>query len=314
MRKLFSIILLPLLFGLTSFSQDIATDSKNKGVFTYYGTKKYRLDFSGKDFSLTVSSKPKNITYLPDKSNPAVINVKKKSNYYLQTSIINAADIVSLSDFSGFRPGVKFKMGYQRAVDSIFSNYKGLTYAWGGSFYSSIDNIKLYDPQSTASNKVSKVYPFTIGAELNTTIFLPIKWMALSLSGTISNGWNDNSLLNYKDISSGTIVNSNIIAFEKFEGKYGVLITGVTKGRLSFSVPLTIWQINPIPYAVLLSTSNDTPTYFLGVYTNILSEKINFHAFKLPSTFGIGIDWTKKSSGWSSGNIFIRGNINLSQF
>ncbi|MBI3232661.1 MAG: hypothetical protein HYZ42_01230, partial [Bacteroidetes bacterium] len=155
MRKLFSITLQLLLFGSISFSQDIATDSKNKGVFTYYSTKKYRLDFSGKDFSLTISSKPKNIIYLPDTQNPAINNVKKKSNYYLQTSIINAADLVSLSDLSGFRPGVKFKIGYQRAVDSIFSNYNGLTYAWGCSFFSSIDNIKLYNPQSTASNPVS---------------------------------------------------------------------------------------------------------------------------------------------------------------
>jgi len=47
-----------MLWAVVGWGQDIATDSKNKGVFTNYSIKKYRMDFSSKDFSFTFSSIP----------------------------------------------------------------------------------------------------------------------------------------------------------------------------------------------------------------------------------------------------------------
>lgn len=289
------------------FAQDIGADSKNKGIFTYYSPKKYRADFSSKDFSLTIASIPifKAFTIGHDTT------VHKRSNYYIQPSIINASEIVSLSDFSGFRPGVKFKLGYQTTVDSIKESSNGWTFSTGWNIFASVDNIKLYN---TDNSKIEKKYPFSYGIEVNYTQFMPTKWMVLSFTGSFINGWNDNSLLNFKDISSDAIMNGNIVAFEKLDGKYGKLETGLNKARLSFSAPITFWHLNPIPYVVLVATENAKPNFFVGLYTNILSKKINFHSFKLPSTFGIGFDKVSKGGEWSKMNVFVRGSINFSEF
>lgn len=290
-----------------SFAQDIGADSKNKGVFTYYSPKKYRADFSSKDFSLTIAS----LQILKAFTIGHDTTVFKRSNYYIQPSIINASELVSLSDFSGFRPGFKFKLGYQTTVDSIKPSSNGWTFSTGWNFFASVDNINLYN---TDNSKIEKKYPFSYGVEMNYTQFLPTKWMVLSFTGSLSSGWNDNSLLNFKDISSNTIMNGNIVAFEKFEGKYGKLQTSLNKARLSFSTPITFWHLNPIPYVVLVATENSKPIYFVGLYTNIISKKINFHSFKLPSTFGIGFDKVSKEGEWGKMNVFVRGSINFSEF
>lgn len=287
-------------------AQDIGTDSKNKGIYVYYSPKKYRTEFSSKDFSLTIASlqlfKPFVIG--------ADTTVYKRSNYYIQPSIINASDIVSLSELTGFRPGAKLKVGYQTTVDSITDNSNGWTFAIGWNLFASIDNIKLFN---TNTSEIEKKYPFTYGVELNYTQFLPAEWMVVSFTGTISNGWNDNSLRNFKELGSDVILNSNIVAFEKFDGKYGVLQANLKKARLSLSTPMSFWYFNPIPYVVLNATEGQKPSYFVGLYTNILSKKLNFRAFKLPSTFGIGIDKVRKAGSWSKSNLFIRGSISLGE-
>jgi len=285
-------------------AQDIGADSKNKGIFTYYAIKKYRADFSSKDFSLTIASVPIRKSFKLDRDT----TVHKSSNYYFQPSIINASEIISLSDFSGFRPGGKLKFGYQTIVDTIKENSNGWTFSTGWSIFAAVDNFRLYN---TDNSKIEKKYPLSYGIELNYTQFLPTKWMVLSFTGSVVQGWNDNSLLNFKDISSDAIINGNIIAFEKFDGKYGKLLTGLNKARFSFSIPTTFWHINAIPYTVLLATENAKPIYFVGLYTNILAKKINFHLFKLPSTFGIGFDKVRKEGEWSKMNVFVRGSINF---
>jgi len=236
-----------------------------------------------------------------------------KSNFYVQPSLINATDIFSLSDFANFRPGGKIKFGYQSIVDEIFpnKNFKGYTFSIGANLFASVDNVKLYNTDISA---IEKKYPASFGVEINYTQFFPANWIVLSFTGTLSNGWNDNDLLNYKDISSNSVLDGNIVAFKEFDGKYGKLETGKNKARISISAPISFWHLNPIPYAVWASTSNNKPTGFLGIYTNILSKRVDFHAFKLPSTFGIGVDKVWQGNRWSKANVFVRGNINLGEF
>lgn len=80
------------------------------------------------------------------------------------------------------------------------------------------------------------------------------------------------------------------------------------------SIPMAFWYFNPIPYAVLSANSGSKPTYFLGIYNNLLSTEIKFRAFEAPSSFGIGIDWSSKDNKWSKANVFVRGNISIGEF
>jgi hypothetical protein len=322
MKKI-TVLLLAVFCSQYLFAQDIATDSKGKAVFSYYGTKKYRFDFSSKDFSATFATNPIKTQYfnlLQNQGGKRVIvgagdtskNVGKSSFFFLQPAILNASDMVSISDMKNFRPGGKLKIGYQRNVDTIYDNYKGATYGFGVNVFGAVDNLKLYN---TDSNKVEKRYPYSMGIEGNFTFF-PWKLsrrVVLALTGNYTRGWDDNALLNYKDISSATIT-SAVVAFDKFDGKYGKLNTEVNKLRLTLSIPVTFWHLNPIPYAVCLITNTNQPAYFLGVYTNLLAKKINYRGFKSPSSFGIGVDWSQISGKWSTPNVFIRGSISFGDF
>ncbi|MCH5684294.1 hypothetical protein LWM68_08470 [Niabella sp. W65] len=270
MKSFYSLIIVFLLFNTVTYGQDIATDSKGKSVFSYFSTKRYRFDFSAKDFSVTLSTKPRITNYYFDTIwNGAAFTldstVIKQRAYYLQPSMINAADIVSLSDFSGFRPGGKLKLGYQSQVKKIFDVYKGTTYAWGVGVFVSLDNIKLFN---TDKNIVEKRYPFSYGVEGNFTFFPPkSKYFVLALNTSLSRGWNDDGLLSYKDFGSA-IITSQVVAFDKFDGKYGQLKTDVTRFRFAASVPVSIWYFNPTPYVVLNSVT-EMPQHIMSAFITI---------------------------------------------
>jgi len=303
MRNILLAVLL--LINLYCNAQDVATDSKGKSVFTFNAIKKYRVDFSSKDFSLTVGSIPILTNYTLG-NDPSVF---KKSNFFIQPSLINVTDRLDLTSFKDLKIGGKLKSGWQTAVDSIDDSYKGFTFAAGAAFFISVDNFDYY---SSRNSNFSHETPLSIGMEANLTIFTPIRWMVISLTGSVSNGWNDNTLLNYRKIEDAEI-NNDVVAFDKFEGKYGELIKGKNKARIAISVPLSFWYITIIPYSVVEPTSYAKPTYIVGLYSNILGKKLNFTKFQLPSTFGIGIDWNHKER-WSTPTLFIRGSINIGEF
>lgn len=297
------------LYGFSFYGQDVATDSKNKGVFTYYNFKKYRVDFSSKEFSLTLSTKPYYTKYVDSSS--GTVNAVKTSNYYIQPSIINASDFFNVSKLSEYNLGGRLKIGYQRTVDNIRKDYPGFVVGFGGSLFYAIDNFTLYN---TLVNKIEQRNPVSYGIDLNGTLFFPKKnWVILTGNITFSNGWNDFGLLNFKDISN-VIVNGDIVAFDNFDGKYGELVTNIQKLRFAASAPVTFSYLNFTPYIVVNALENVKPIILTGIFTNILSKKIDFQNFKLPSTFGFGIDWIRKESEWSKANIFIRGSVNIFEY
>jgi hypothetical protein len=339
MRNLYKAVLTGLFilgFVRLAPAQDIATDSKGKGVFTYFSTNKARVDFTSKDFSFTLSTKPKKITYIPtvpskrvvasrDTLNPSKeekfttlneINVKKRSTYYGQLTILNATDLINVSELENFRPGVRTRLGYQRIVDSIYTRWPGRALAYGGNIFGAVDNIQLYD---TDKNSIGKRYPGSVGLEGNVTWFPPEwlarerRWFVLSANSSLSYGWNDDALLNYKELSAATL-QPTVVAFNKFDGKYGKLETGIAKWRLSLSAPMSFGYFNPILYAVVTTTTVNKPTYFAGLYSNLLAKPIKFRGFKPPTSFGVGFDWRYNDGEWSSINVFVRGNITLGQF
>jgi hypothetical protein len=293
-------------------SQDIATDSKGKGVFTYLSNKKVRLDFSSKDFSLTFSTPPKGVRYVKKEDDTTIINVRKVGSFYFQPALLNASDLVTLSELQKFRPGGKLKIGYQRIVDSINRNFSGCTYAIGANIFAAIDNLKLYN---TEINTIEKKYPLSFGIEFNYILFQPagLSWMLVAANASLSRGWNDEDLLNFKE-SKDAIITPAVVAFEKFDGKYGTVSNEINRFRISVSVPLKLGYYNPIPYVVLSARSEKEPGYFIGFYNNVLSKKINFKQFTLPTSFGLGVDWSKISGNWSSVNVFVRGNIQFGDY
>ncbi|MCU0336302.1 MAG: hypothetical protein MUF12_00430, partial [Sediminibacterium sp.] len=287
-----------------------------KSVFVAFPFKKTRFDFTSKDFSLTFQFKyfetffGKLITKSQTDSE-FLRNVTKSTVGIIQVSVLNANDIVNLSDFTNFRPGLSIKLGAQRNVDKIEDNFDKAT--WGGGFnlYGSFDNFKLYE---TENNQIKKKYPVSYGLEGNITFFPPnTRKMILALNANIGKGFNDNGLKNFKELNSVTLT-PTVVAFEKFDGKFGKLETDLFKARFTASAPMTFGNFQPIPYLVFSSIENDEPAYFVGIYLNLLAKKMrNFRIFNIPSSFGIGADWRKISGTWSSINVFIRGSISFDE-
>lgn len=292
------------LTSVNAISQDIATDSKGKGVFTYYQAKKYWLDFSSRDLTFTFATPEKNIAFVTGSSR----KVDKRSNWFFQGSILNATDKINLR---GFRPGGRIKVGRQSKVTKVHDKYDWFTFSFAANGFLTIDNFKHYDPETES---VSPSQPITIGTEVTSTIFTPLKWLVFSINGSVSNGWNDNQLLNFKAIEDVTL-DDNVVAFESFDGKYGELLEGRNKARFAFSMSMTASYFNFIPYTSVNCATFDSPDYYVGLYTGFLTGKINYHQFdELPSTFGVGVDFKVSSDSWQLPNIFIRGNFNLKEF
>lgn len=308
-------------------AQDIATDSKGKGVFSLLDIQKARFDFSSKDFTVTIRLYKDTIRYyklLGANMGRINSNVTKVNNFYLQASMLNASNILTYADLSNFRPGAKLRFGYQVNPVEINNQYTRSTYSWGMNVWGSVDNFKHYDPKQSAA--ITKKYPWSYGVETNYTWFLPRfwakkRWVAMSFSGAASRGWNDNALLNFRERNKA-IVDTVAVALDKFSGKYGELVTDINRARFSGSIPVKVnvkdgkWYsflnyYSVVPYAVVNYIEGSTPVTTMGVYNNIFASKLNFSKMELPSSFGVGVDWNYNDAVWSSANWFLRGTINF---
>lgn len=304
--------LLAICFAVSVQAQSIATDSKGNPVLQLYAFENARFDFSSKDFTFTVTSKSINKTFKFFSATNDT-NVIKKRQAFFQVSILNTDELQSLSDISGFRPGGKMKIVFQNIVDSINPLFHEATFGGGFALFASVDNIKLYNE---SINIIEKRYPFTIGVEGNLNLFLPklwakTRWAILSFNMSASNGWNNSELKNYKDITN-VITTPSVVAFDNFDGKFGTLKTRLNNFRLGISLPINLHRTQLIPYVVHSSSVGTSPLFITGTYLNIvLGESSDFNKLKVPSAFGIGIDWVKNEKKWTSPNIFIRGAFTI---
>lgn len=288
-------------------AQEIATDSKSKPVFNYFGPVKQRLDLNGKDFSVSFGLRPHKIIY----GWGADTNVIKKSAFFIQPAVLNASKLILLSEREKFRPGGKITFGYQMAVDTIREVYKGSTYSLGASVFGLVDNIKLYN---TLNSSIENRNPYGFGADVNGTFF-PAFFRKMVVAGTVgyTYGYNDESLLNYKSVSAA-VISSDVVAFDKFDGKYGELKNDIQKLRIAVSLPFAFGRFNPVPYAVYNNTKGSPDSYIYGIYANVLAKKLNFSTFDPPTSFGIGFDWVHAGGVWSKANVFIRGSMSFGKF
>lgn len=303
MRK---IVLTLLLLSSLHFcsAQEVATDSKGEPVFQYYSIEDARLQLNRRA--------PISASYIfPGKTS------KKNSGLLLQMSVLNSGDFPLIEKLRDIRPGAGIKIGYQntiRSLTSVDQSIRKSTNAWGINAFFNIDNIKLYD---TIKRSAEKKYPLTYGAEGNYTFFFKSKngnnnWRkALSIFTSISSTWNDRNLLSYQQISKVTI-RPDVIAMQDFDGRYGVLRKNFFKYRMAISLPMFYKRFNPTPYWVAIFGTQNSPSYHMGVFTNILSSSLGKSNTKMPSTFGVGFDWVYATEHLSSKvNVFVKAAISL---
>jgi hypothetical protein len=220
----------------------------------------------------------------------------KNSGTLFQFSILNSGDFPLVSKLRDIRPGAGIKLGYQhmlRQFNEVGPSNKNATHTWGINAFFNVDNIKLYD---TTKGMAEKRYPLIYGVEGNYVFFFRNKkqnsnWKkALSIYSAVSSSWNDRNLLSYQQISKITM-RPDVIAMQDFDGRYGTLRENFFKYRMAISFPMFYKRFNPTPYWAAIFGTQNSPSYHMGVFTNILSSSLRNSNTKLPSSFGIGFDW-----------------------
>lgn len=286
-------------FVFCAYSQEAAVDSKGEPVFQFYSFEDARLQFNRRA--------PIAASYLFHAS-----EAKKNCGTLLQFSLLNSGDFPMISKLRDIRPGAGIKIGYQNLVgefSEIDHQNKNAEHAWGVNAFFNVDNIKLYD---TIKGIADKKYPLTYGVEGNYTFFFKNKkanpsWRkALSIYTAVSSTWNDHNLLSYQEISKITL-RPDVIAMQDFDGRYGVLRENFFKYRMAVSFPMFYKRFNPTPYWVAIFGTQNSPSYHMGVFTNLLSYSLKKSNTKLPSTFGVGFDWVYATEHLSSKvNLFLK--------
>jgi hypothetical protein len=302
MRKTFLVMLF---FMQTIFAtaQEMAVDSKGEPVFQFYSLEDARLQLTRRA--------PLSASYLFN-----IKGAKQDAGMLVQLSLLNSGDFPMIEKLRDIRPGVGIKLGYQKTVGT-FSNAnssKNVVHAWGINGFFNVDNIKLYD---TLEGLTEKKYPVTYGAEGNYTLFFGNKngnhhWRkALSFYTALSSTWNDRNLLSYQQISKVTI-RPDVVAMQDFDGKYGALKNNFFKYRMAASFPMFYKRFNPTPYVVAIFGTQNSPSYHMGVFTNIMASSLKKAGEKMPCTFGLGFDWVYATEHLSSKvNLFLKVAVSL---
>ena len=287
-----------------SHAQEVAVDSKGEPVFQFYSLNDARLQFTRRA--------PITGSYVFHKEGS-----KSNSRTLLQLSILNSGDFLFVQKLRDVRPGAGIKYGYHKAIgefSSIDQAKRRSVHTWGVNGFFSIDNIKLYD---TTKGLTEKRYPVIYGVEGNYSFFFKNKVQgssfrkALSFYAAVSSSWNDRNLLSYQQISR-IVSRPDVIAMQDFGGRYGALKKNFLKYRMAISFPMFYKRFNPTPYWVGIFGTQNSPSYHMGVFTNILASSLNKSNSKMPSTFGVGFDWVYATEHLSSKvNLFLKASISL---
>ena len=298
-------VLLPVLLLSGSFlnGQEVAVDSKGEPVFQFYSLEDARLQFTRR--------MPLAASYVFDMN-----GVKKNAGMLVQLSVLNSGDFPMVEKLRDIRPGAGIKIGYQNTLGkfSDVDQSKESIHAWGINAFFNVDNIKLYD---TIENVAEKKYPLVYGVEGNYTLFFANKkgnnsWKkAFSIYAAVGSSWNDRNLLSYQEISKVTL-RPDVVAMQEFDGRYGILKKNFFKYRMAASFPMFYKRFNPTPYLVAIFGTQNSPSYHMGVFTNILASSLSKSDVKMPAIFGLGFDWVYATEHLSSKvNLFLKVAVSL---
>ena len=279
-------------------AQELAVDSKGEPVFQFYSLQDARLQLTRRA--------PLSASYVFGSD-----AAKGSSGILVQLSVLNSGDFSMIERLRDVRPGAGLKLGYQKTISELSENTGG-THAWGVNGIFNVDNIKLYDPSNTAAEKR---YPLTFGGEGNYTYFFKSKdpnWRkALSLYVSATSTWNDRNFISYQELTDVTI-SPDVVAMRDLEGRYGVLTDNFFKYRMAVSFPMFYKRFNPTPYVVAIFGTQNSPSYHMGVFTNVLASSLAKSNNKMPGAFGVGFDWVYATEHLSSKvNVFVKAVVSL---
>lgn len=289
-------------FVFCSYSQEVAVDSKGEPVFQFYSLEDARMQFNRRT--------PVSASYLFHATE------MKNAGTLLQLSILNSGDFPMISKLRDVRPGAGIKIGRQHVLGEFndIDVSKKTVHAWGVNAFFNVDNIKLYD---TLTAMTGKKYPLTYGVESNHTFFFKNKksnpgWRkALAIYTALSSTWNDHNMLSYQDVSKITS-RPDVIAMQDFDGRYGTLRKNFFKYRMAVSFPMFYKRFNPTPYLAAIFGTHNSPSYHMGVFTNLLASSLNKSKTNMPATFGIGFDWVYATEHLPSKvNLFLKAAVNF---
>ena len=71
-------------------------------------------------------------------------------------------------------------------------------------------------------------------------------------------------------------------------------------------------KINTAPYIVAIFGTQNSPSYHMGVFTNVLSSSVATSDERMPASFGFGFDWVYAVEHLSPKiNLFVKASISL---
>jgi hypothetical protein len=315
MKKITLMMICLLGLGEVGFGQDVAVDSKGETVFAFYSLPDWRFEFSSKTpLSLGVSGKRFRTTY---KTKTKLMLTKdttvvKESGVYYKLELLNSSKLFTFSTLNQIDAGIKANIGWQMTLGKVKRLIGKGAWVYGANSYLAIDNFNIYN---TISKNIEKKKPTSFGIDINISHIFPKsdgkeKFHVLSAIASFSKTWNDDDLLNYREIENVTITQT-VIGLDKFSGRFGELNENINKLRVAVSYATVVGIFNPIPYIIFTDNNISAPKYHVGLFLNILSKKLDKADYTIPSSIGLGIDFINAESKWSSANIFLKGSINF---
>jgi hypothetical protein len=314
--RLFAAVLVCIPFTINVlYAQEIAVDHDGESVFTQPATKQFRFEISADEpASLSYLLWPREIQFRRMDTNEKT--VKKMFGILVKGSLTNSGELFTISELNKLHTGAEFEIGYSVALDTFnLEKIPGAipgAKAHGINFFFRTDNVLLYDSITSIQNRTR---PKSFGVKGHYNLFFKytvnnqkVRWI-LAMNGEVSRTWNKDDLKNFQDNSSVSFLPS-IVVSEEFKGKYGVIKNGM-KSRVSVAAPFYFWYLNPVPYIAWQKKENLPYQLNTGLFINVLSKPIEKINFKVPSTIGLGVDWTYTESKFSSTHIFLKGSITI---
>lgn len=306
-------------------SQDVGSDSKGGGVFTVYSLKVVRAEINTKD-PLTFSHSFARDTTTFVNVSTRELTVRKVHGVTARLALTNSGKNVILSNLLDTKLGLEARVGHQVIVDSVKSLFgiRGLfglsgTYSTGINGILGFDNFSYYNQET---NNVSHERPLNFGAEYNYNYYITPKSkyrttksgktkeairFTIAFNSSLLRTWNNEELKNYQDLDK-SVITQTAVAFDKFNGRYGILDKSFWKGRFSAALPIYIDHINAIPFCATYITSSGTKVS-PGLNINYVVSPIKWYVYKFPTSLGGGIDWFDKKL--NRPNLFVRGAFTL---
>lgn len=323
-RALFSLKMIYLCSPL--FGQDIGVDSKQSPIYSFYTFEDVRfsidadkpLSFSSSLFRVLTTFVPK-ANYVQLQNKPFLSKIQApdptystiRGLYYTASLLNSEKQFLKFNSLNDFQPGASLKVGYQYSIKTWGTSKRRPMRrpTTGINLIGQFDNINIYNPEDSTSKRI---LPLTYGLDGNFNIYPIVRRyikLVIAFNGSYLHTWNDDDLINYKKID-GSMIN-NVVAFEEADGRYGVLNKNVETYRLSMSVPIYVWYLNPIVYYSEYLPVNATHYSKIGIFFNIMNKTFDIDDGELPSTVGIGWDFDIKQKNISAPNYFLKGTISF---